>query len=174
MKHKRGKRVVGVKLVSTLDTCPCGSSILFQQCCEPLLSGSSFAKNAEELMRSRFCAYATANYRYILETYSPAKQKELSIDALRQSDSDSQWLKLTIHNHQTNGNVATVEFSAFYRHENEFYILRELSSFNLIDSKWYYTSGEISPDSGIYKLTRNEPCLCGSGKKYKHCCKDTL
>jgi uncharacterized protein YchJ len=20
------------------------------------------------------------------------------------------------------------------------------------------------------KMSRNEPCLCGSGKKYKHCC----
>lgn len=123
-------------------------------------------------MRSRFCAYATANYRYILETYAPEKQKTLSIDALRQSDSDSQWLKLIVHNQQTEVNTATVEFSAYYRVEHAFYVLHELSNFNLIDSKWYYTSGEISADSGTVKPARNEPCLCGSGKKFKQCCKD--
>ena len=29
---------------------------------------------------------------------------------------------------------------------------------------------KISPKHSGKKIGRNEPCLCGSGKKYKHCC----
>lgn len=121
-------------------------------------------------MRSRFSAYVTANYRYILDTYSPDNQKTLSIDVLRQSDSNSQWLKLIVHDHQTDTDSATVEFSAFYRFEQSFHVMHEISNFSLIDAKWYYINGEVLDDSGVVKLTRNEPCLCGSGKKYKQCC----
>jgi hypothetical protein len=26
----------------------------------------------------------------------------------------------------------------------------------------------------MYKIGRNEPCPCGSGRKYKHCCSSDL
>ena len=37
------------------------------------------------------------------------------------------------------------------------------------------TNVEIEPKKNIpnisgKKIRRNEPCFCGSGKKYKHCC----
>jgi preprotein translocase subunit SecA len=31
-------------------------------------------------------------------------------------------------------------------------------------------SASISPISGTKKPKRNDPCPCGSGKKYKNCC----
>lgn len=157
-------------MVRPLDTCPCGSSALFNHCCEPLIAGSAVAKTAEVLMRSRFSAYVAANYKYILHTYTPEKQKALSIVTLRQNDSNSQWLKLIVHNHQPDVSCATVEFSAFYRLANTFHVLHERSNFNRIAEKWFYADGEILPDSRVVKLARNEACLCGSGKKYKQCC----
>jgi len=33
-----------------------------------------------------------------------------------------------------------------------------------------FSHQEIEPISGVKKPSRNEPCPCGSGKKYKHCC----
>ena len=30
--------------------------------------------------------------------------------------------------------------------------------------------GEIDPKYKNKKMSRNEPCFCGSGKKYKYCC----
>ena len=29
---------------------------------------------------------------------------------------------------------------------------------------------KIDPSLARKKMGRNEPCFCGSGKKYKHCC----
>jgi preprotein translocase subunit SecA len=33
-----------------------------------------------------------------------------------------------------------------------------------------FTKKEIDPKMPEKKMRRNEPCYCGSGKKYKHCC----
>ena len=33
-----------------------------------------------------------------------------------------------------------------------------------------FESKKIDPTYTRKKMRRNEPCFCGSGKKYKHCC----
>ena len=48
--------------------CPCMSSKTYEECCKPLLKGIDKAKTPEELMRSRFTAYARKNIDYIIKT----------------------------------------------------------------------------------------------------------
>ena len=41
------------------------------------------------------------------------------------------------------------------------------------ESRWLYEEGSVIPKTVIRtgpKIGRNDPCPCGSGKKYKHCC----
>jgi hypothetical protein len=33
-----------------------------------------------------------------------------------------------------------------------------------------FLKGSVSPRAKLLKPSRNQPCICGSGKKYKHCC----
>ena len=42
----------------------------------------------------------------------------------------------------------------------------------LPDTKFNQTSGEVSWNCLLYtsKVYPNDPCPCGSGKKYKQCC----
>jgi SEC-C motif-containing protein len=50
---------------------------------------------------------------------------------------------------------------------------REWASFKKINGDWLYESGAIVPTTIVReepKVGRNDPCPCGSGKKYKHCC----
>lgn len=42
--------------------------------------------------------------------------------------------------------------------------LHERSRFLKIDDCWFYIDG-VQP-----KVGRNDPCPCGSGRKYKKCC----
>ena len=39
-----------------MDLCPCGSNIIYDTCCRPLIKGEQPAKTAEQLMRSRYSA----------------------------------------------------------------------------------------------------------------------
>tara|TARA_Y100000780_G_scaffold39262_1_gene31658 strand:+ start:306 stop:854 length:549 start_codon:yes stop_codon:yes gene_type:complete len=48
-------------------------------------------------MRSRFSAYATAHYQYILETYTKEKQQGLSVEDLAQSAQGATWFALKVH-----------------------------------------------------------------------------
>ncbi len=121
-------------------------------------------------MRSRFSAYKTQNYQYILDTYTPDKQQSLSTEQLEKSDRHTRWLTLVVNSHSQRQDIANVDFSAYFRADGQFQVLHELSNFRLIEDKWYYLDGTIHPHSGVITLGRNDLCLCGSGKKYKKCC----
>jgi SEC-C motif-containing protein len=51
--------------------CPCSSGKDFASCCEPILTRKQKAKTAEQLMRSRYTAYATGNVDWIVDSQSP-------------------------------------------------------------------------------------------------------
>jgi SEC-C motif-containing protein len=151
--------------------CPCGSNLNYEQCCGPYIQGSKDAPTAEALMRSRYVAYAQKNDDYILKTWHDSTRPE---DA-HPTQSNATWIGLTIlrtEGGQENDTDGVVEFRARCRIKDEAAGVDEASQFVKEDGKWYYVDGApIQPvrtrDS---KVGRNDPCPCGSGKKYKKCC----
>ncbi len=77
--------------------CYCCSSKSFKECCEPFIKGEALPHSAEQLMRSRFSAYATAHYHYILDTYTKEKQQALSVEDLASSAQGAKWCALKVH-----------------------------------------------------------------------------
>ena len=142
--------------------CLCGNKIEFSKCCEPIITKIQKAKTAEELMRSRYSAYLLANGPYLV--YSAAKANRYADDiALIEEFSNSvEWLKLDVLEVVKN----QVEFKAYYRDSEGIKVLHEKSRFIQEDGEWKYSDGELFNT----KVERNEPCPCGSGKKYKKCC----
>ena len=53
------------------DTCPCGAPTLYAACCGPLHRGRALAETAEQLMRSRYSAYAVGELGYVFRTWHP-------------------------------------------------------------------------------------------------------
>ena len=166
------------------DNCPCGLNASYSNCCKPLHLNETSADTAEALMRSRFCAYyqlakCTGSKEreiytnYLLETHHHDYRSEDLSKSLRQY-SGPEWLSLIVLDSskgQNNDLVGTVEFVAFHSTseqsiQNNFSQMHENSSFVKKDGRWLYTEGLMMP---YYKLSRNDPCWCGSGKKYKKC-----
>ena len=160
--------------------CFCCSSKPFQACCEPFIKGDKTPGTAEQLMRSRFSAYATAQYAYILDTYTQEKQQGLSVDDLAQSAQGAKWFALQVHDAQSEESAEpntsatlhsdTVEFTAFYFEDKKMYQLHETSNFRVENGAWRYHDGTLHDDCGKVKYGRNLPCVCGSSKKFKQCC----
>ena len=151
--------------------CFCCSSLSFAQCCKPFIDGIKAPDSAEQLMRSRFSAYAVHNYEYVLNTYSNDKQQGLSAQQLKDSADGANWFALTIHRpskEQQNDN--TVEFTAFYFENKNVFQLHETSRFIKENGLWRYHDGTLHDDCGKVKYGRNLPCLCASNKKFKQCC----
>jgi SEC-C motif-containing protein len=89
---------------------------------------------------------------------------------LATSAQDTQWLSLQVLAHQTQEKMAKVEFKAFYKVGDSYFVMHELSGFVFEAGNWLYADGEIQKGSGEYTPERNSQCLCGSTKKFKKCC----
>ena len=124
-------------------------------------------------MRSRFTAHVAGDFGYLHRTYQATARLPFVEE---KDDSPMKWTRLTIHAHEPGRDPdhAFVEFSAFFVDESGDRVVQEKSEFHRVDGQWLYTRavrmGPAPIKSTTPKVGRNDPCPCGSGKKYKHCC----
>lgn len=157
--------------------CPCGSEKKFADCCEPLIKGIVPAPTAEALMRSRYSAYVTENIDYLKITLSRAQQKDFTAQETARWARESQWQGLEIHSCEDGGEgdeTGMVEFSARFSSGGSNQTHYEQAEFVREEGAWRY-DGTRKPVGQTVRRTepkvgRNDPCPCGSGKKYKRCC----
>lgn len=159
-----------------MSLCPCGSGKEFSDCCEPFIKGESLPDTAEQLMRSRYTAYATVNVEYLHSTLHPDHQDDHDVNAARKWAAESDWVGLEIISTSEGGkedSEGIVEFKATYREKGNVRNLHEISRFQKVGNSWTYVDGEMPKPETVrneQKVGRNDPCPCGSGKKYKKCC----
>jgi SEC-C motif-containing protein len=125
-------------------------------------------------MRSRYTAYTQANIDYIANTMQgPASHGFDAKEALSWAKA-VKWLGLDVVTSSHDGDQGTVEFIANYSHDGLTHRLHEISQFHRVDNQWYYIEGHGPVSKPITratpKLSRNDPCSCGSQKKFKKCC----
>ncbi|MEV0717781.1 YchJ family protein [Asanoa sp. NPDC050611] len=116
--------------------CPCGSGLSYDECCGPLHRGASAADTAEQLMRSRYSAFAVGDADYLLRTWHEAtRPSSLDLDAAQR------WVGLEILDTRTGGlsdRAGTVEFRALFRFGRRTEELHERSRFVRVDGAWVY------------------------------------
>lgn len=132
-------------------------------------------KTAEELMRARYHAYETCDMEFIKESHDPDNTEGIDWAECEKWARESQWLGLEILSTTKGGendNDGIVEFKATYIENGKTIVHHERSYFVKKNGVWFYqkwlpvTSTRINEN----KIGRNDPCPCGSGKKYKKCC----
>ena len=113
-------------------------------CCGAYLTGVKLPTTPEQLMRSRYTAYATCNIDYIVKTMYGKP-----LDGFNQNDvqlwaKEITWLKLEVLDSKLeNEKTGFVEFKAYYLEHEKHVILHEISKFQRKDGKWFYTDGTI-------------------------------
>ncbi len=158
-----------------IDLCPCGSKKEYANCCQPYIEGTANAPTAEALMRSRYSAYVKEAFQYVYDSYHSNTKQHFTLASIEEQSGNISWLGLTINgvkNGKVNDKNGTVNFTARYEMDGKTQNLIEKSYFTKEKNRWYYINGETqfttTAQSG--KVGRNDPCLCGSGKKHKKCC----
>jgi SEC-C motif-containing protein len=122
------------------NKCYCGSNIIFQDCCEPIIKGIQKATTAQCLMRSRYSAYATHQADYLMETTHIPERKYYSKSEILNWATNNHWLQLEIVNATEN----TVEFKAYFLDSKlQKQIHHELSTFKLENGSWFYVDGQF-------------------------------
>ncbi|SMC54341.1 SEC-C motif-containing protein [Desulfocicer vacuolatum DSM 3385] len=160
-----------------MSLCPCCSEKEFSRCCEPIIKGEIPAQTPEALMRSRYSAYVKGDIAYLKESTHPDDRGDFDSQATQDWSENSQWQKLEIITTDKGGPDDTegfVEFIAFFAREGIDQKHHELASFKKSDNQWYFSDGNPVKPATVKrtspKVGRNDPCPCGSGKKYKKCC----
>lgn len=147
-------------------TCPCGSALEYSLCCQPYLSGTQVAPDPSSLMRSRYTAFVLHDTDYLINTWHPSCCAAAFREQITAGFTDTTWLGLTLFEHAygENDNEGFVSFVARFSERGKPGAIIERSRFLKESGKWYYIDG-TRPQFG-----RNDPCPCGSGKKFKKCC----
>jgi SEC-C motif domain protein len=121
--------------VALQDTCPCGSGATYDACCGRMHRGATTAATAEELMRSRYAAYAVGDLDYVFRTWHPRTRPDdlfpepgLMWTGLEVVDMGADW----------------VEFVASFTRAGVPGELRERSRFERRGERWVYVDGDVS------------------------------
>lgn len=119
--------------------CPCGQGDPYDACCGRLHRGEATAATAEQLMRSRFSAFAVGEPGYLLDTWHPSTRPgDLELDPSRR------WTFLEILATSRGGlldDAGTVEFRAHYRLDGRSGSQHEVSRFSREGGRWLYLDG---------------------------------
>ncbi|WP_436899381.1 YchJ family protein [Acinetobacter gyllenbergii] len=152
--------------MTSSQNCPCGQG-QYAACCQPLHLKQQVAQTAEQLMRSRYSAFALQQIDYILQTTALGQQSALDRAAIADWSQSNQWLKLDVVQHQPklDKTHALVEFKAHYHDGTQAHVHHEVSHFVLHQQQWYFLDPTLD-----MQITMKQPCICGSGKKFKQCC----
>lgn len=171
--------------------CHCGSQKSLEACCKPLIMGQAKPKSAEELMRSRYTAFVLCDIGYIKRTTAPEMRKGFDETGTKKWAETADWKGLEILKTEKGGpedKKGVVEFQVTYGEKGKVLEHHEVSEFRKDGEDWFFVDGEAhtheegqghqhhhhpKPQTVVReapKIGRNDPCTCGSGKKFKKCC----
>ena len=127
-------------------------------------------------MRSRYTAFAVGNVDYILGTYDPESAGQVDREGTEAWSKESQWLGFELVSAENGGpedETGIVEFVARYKVKGVALDHRERASFRKHKGRWVFVDGQMVNPPPVRRteprVGRNDPCPCGSGKKYKRC-----
>lgn len=168
------------------------SALAYKDCCQPYHDGllnketdkadCKHEYSAERLMRTRYSAFVLVIPEYIVKTTLPAQQSLLDIKAIEAWAKETDWagLQIVAHTPKLGKRHAQVEFKAYFNSPDStadnLQAHHELSAFVRVTDKttdkksehyenWYFLDPTVA-----MSVTQKQPCICGSGEKFKRCC----
>ncbi len=159
-----------------MSLCACGTKNEFNECCAPIIKGDEQASTAGALMRARYTAYTTGDIDFIVNTTHPEHRGDMDVEEITNWSKKSVWKGLELVEEldgDPEDTTGVVEFKAHFELGGQTLTHHERSEFEKVDDQWFFVDG--TPVTAPVtrqgpKIGRNDPCSCGSGKKFKKCC----
>mgnify|MGYP003477035288 FL=1 len=156
--------------------CVCGIGESTESHCLPIIKGEKSAETAEALMRARYSAYALGEVDFVMNSHTPDAGKDVDREQTEAWSKSSKWLGLEILSTEAGGESddrGTVDFVARYKVKNGSLEHRARANFEKHDGKWLFADAQALAGPTVKnegpRIGRNDPCHCGSGKKFKKC-----
>lgn len=162
---------------TTMTTCPCGSGKSYEECCAPYHREERWPEDPLTMLRTRYCAYAVGAWDYLERTaWQEEGEEAITASMLEERASGLDWRRLAIlgSGRDEEEGCEYVDYVADYIVDGVAREVAEHAYFKPVEGRLYYTGGIPLAREPIRRETpkvgRNDPCPCGSGKKYKKCC----
>ncbi len=131
-------------------------------------------KTAKALLEARYQAFVDGNIDYILETHHPETRSQVDRASVETWSKESEWQGLNIESEKIEGDKTFIVFGVRYSKDHQTVTHRENAEFRLHEGKWHYFDSQFPRpeqirNSDSENIGRNDPCHCGSGKKFKKC-----
>jgi SEC-C motif-containing protein len=163
--------------MSVTNICPCGSEVSLNDCCLPLIQGKRKASTAEQLLRARYTAFTQGEIDFILNTHHSRTRNEVKREEIEDWSKNSEWLGLKIvqmESGKADDQQGMIIFAAQYKTNGKTEDHWEKSMFEREEGEWKFLDAHGLKPGPLRrtepKVGRNDPCACGSGKKFKKCC----
>jgi len=157
-------------------TCPCCSGKKPESCCLPIVSGKQKASTAEALMRARYSAFVRGEIDFILSSHHSRTVGDIDRGEVENWSKQSEWLGLKVvqtTKGEASDNDGIVVFHARYGLNGKVEDHWEHAQFEKENGEWKFLDAQGLKAGPIRrtepKVGRNDPCSCGSGKKFKKC-----
>ena len=124
-----------------MSSCPCESGLNYDSCCGRFIDDGEKPDTAEQLMRSRYTAFALNNIAYLEKSWHPTTRP-----ATIETDEKVRWLGLKIKRTGQGGaddDQGIVEFVARFKIDGRGHRLHEISRFVKENGQWLYLDGEM-------------------------------
>ena len=124
--------------------CPCTSKKTYDRCCGPFHAGTAAPETAEQLMRSRFSAYALGKVDYLIGTRPEAKRADESREELATYCKAVNCVGLKIVAKDKGGkddDAGVVTFHASLQTNGRRSLHIETSTFVRENGRWVYVDG---------------------------------
>ncbi len=131
-------------------------------------------KSPKALLEARYKAFVDGDVDFIIASCHPDVRDKQDRDEIERWSKTAKWQGLEIEQDHEEDDVGFVQFICRYVEDGQEVEHKEVAEFRKADDeKWYYYDSK-RPYATVQregpKIGRNDPCPCGSGKKYKKCC----
>jgi SEC-C motif-containing protein len=148
-----------------------------QQKIQKILDRKARAETAEELLHARYLAFTKNDIDFIVDTHHPKTRGDVKREEVSEWAKNSEWMGLTVHQKlggEASDTQGQIVFLVKYKSDGKEHDHWEHSFFEKDGGEWKFLDGQ-PPKTGPLRRTepkvgRNDPCSCGSGKKFKKCC----
>jgi SEC-C motif domain protein len=132
-------------------------------------------------MRARYTAYTKVEVDFLLSSLHPDGSSGVDRESTKAWAQNADWHGLEVLSTSAGGEkdeTGEVEFVAKYSMQGEPQRHHERAMFKRHNGNWMFLDGqELHPAPVVgprVRVGRNDTCLCGSGAKFKKCCRSVF
>ena len=133
---------------------------------------TQWPESPRKLLEARYQAFVDGKVDFILDSHHLDTRSQVDRTSIEAWSKKSSWLGLKIEDERIEGEKAFLTFTVRYTKGVETMNHREHAEFRKDGGKWFYYDSQFPAQQTLKseKIGRNDPCTCGSGKKFKKCC----